>query len=89
MTNFELLNLSNVAFIDLEVDSVTEKIIDAGAILENIEFHENSLCKLINTIKDAEFFCGHNVFAHDLKYLGKALEEAGLETVPVIDTLVW
>lgn len=89
MTNFELLNLSNVAFIDLEVDSVTEKIIDAGAILENIEFHENSLCKLINTIKDAEFFCGHNVFAHDLKYLGKALEEAGLENVPVIDTLVW
>jgi len=89
MTYSEPLNLANVAFIDLEVDSVTEKITDTGAIFGKIEFHGNSLSKLINTIKDAKFFCGHNVFAHDLKYLGKAFEEEGLENIPVIDTLVW
>jgi hypothetical protein len=44
---------------------------------------------LIKTIEEAESFCGHNVFAHDLKYLDSALKDAGLYKTPVIDTLVW
>lgn len=78
-----------VAFFDLEVDPQKEKIIDAGAVFCQKEFHENSTSRLIKAIEGAEFYCGHNVFAHDLKYLGKALEEAGLGNVPVVDTLVW
>lgn len=80
---------SKVAVFDLEVDSVTEKVIDAGAVFGQKEFHENSISQLIKTIKDAEFFCGHNAWAHDLKYIGSALKDAGLDKVPVIDTLVW
>lgn len=80
---------SKVAVFDLEVDSVTEKVIDAGAVFGQKEFHENSISRLIETIRDAEFFCGHNVFTHDLKYLSSAFKDAALDRIPVIDTLVW
>src|SRR5690606_15331182 len=34
-----------------------------------------------------QFICGHNIFNHDLKYIGKELTEAGINSSNIIDTL--
>lgn len=59
-----------IAFIDCEVGADDKKIHDIGAVTsENIELHTGSVRELEDFLLGSEYICGHNIIAHDLKYL--------------------
>lgn len=76
-----------IAFIDTEISPNSRKIVDIGGIKDDGSyFHDASVNEFIRFLPGTEFICGHNILNHDLKYIGKALSEAGL-CPEVIDTL--
>ncbi|MFT3909675.1 MAG: RecQ family ATP-dependent DNA helicase [Ferruginibacter sp.] len=80
--------MSPIAFIDTEIEPKSQKILDIGGIkADGNSFHSNSLTGFINFLRGTEFICGHNIFNHDLKYIGNAVYEAGINHLNVIDTL--
>lgn len=77
-----------IAFIDTEVDPRTRKILDIGSIKENgSSFHKASLTGFVQFLNGTQFICGHNIFNHDIKYIHKALCDAGINLSNIIDTL--
>lgn len=61
---------------------------DIGAIRDNGSiFHKSSEAEFTHFIEGAKFVCGHNIFNHDIKYIGKAVANAGIDPANVIDTL--
>lgn len=61
-----------ITFIDIEVDSISKKIYDFGAIKDNRqEFHQSDLKKFIRFISGSDFYCGHNIVMHDSQFLNK------------------
>ncbi len=80
--------MDNIAFIDTEIDIISEKIVDIGAIKGNgASFHCSSVAKFIEFIGGTQFIGGHNILNHDIKYIGKALNYAGIDPTNIIDTL--
>lgn len=80
--------MKDIAFIDLEVEPKSKKILDIGSIKENgLSFHKPSIRDFLQFLDGTQFVCGHNILNHDLKYIGKALKEAGINLENVIDTL--
>jgi ATP-dependent DNA helicase RecQ len=81
--------MSLVAFFDLEVNPESKKILDIGSIRsDEAPFHKNQPRDFIDFIKDAEFLCGHNIFAHDLKYLQQEYADSNFGLNKAIDTLL-
>ncbi|HAQ38450.1 MAG TPA: hypothetical protein DCQ58_08085, partial [Saprospirales bacterium] len=77
-----------IAFIDTEIDPKTKKILDIGSTRNNGDsFHNASVLAFISFIKGAGYVCGHNILNHDIKYIGHALNEAGISQANIIDTL--
>ncbi|MDR2235302.1 MAG: RecQ family ATP-dependent DNA helicase [Chryseobacterium sp.] len=78
----------SIAFIDTEIEPKNLKILDIGGIKNdgNI-FHKNSVTDFIRFLSNTEFICGHNIFNHDMVYIGKAAADAGVHPENVIDTL--
>jgi ATP-dependent DNA helicase RecQ len=75
-----------IAFFDLEVSARQNKVLDIGAVLPNgAVFHKNNVSNFWQFVETADFICGHNVIAHDLKYLQPYPEK--LSKAMVIDTL--
>ena len=61
--------MKNICFIDLEISS-TEKVQDVGLIdYNNFSYHEKSIKNIEKILKDSFYICGHNIFAHDSKYI--------------------
>ena len=79
--------MNKILFFDLEVGEKNEKIEDVGAILREETFHSSSLKVFEYFSKEASFICGHNILAHDLKYLKKARFNHDFLKKPAIDTL--
>lgn len=80
--------MNSIAFIDIEVNPGNRKILDIGAFLQNgAKFHKNSLPDFMSFLKEAEYICGHNIFNHDIKYLGNEVIKAGFSNDKIIDTL--
>ncbi len=80
--------MKTIAFIDSEIDPKTLKVIDIGGIKDNSNtFHSNSMAAFINFLKDTQFICGHNIIQHDLNYIQNTLNDAGINTSEIIDTL--
>lgn len=80
--------MNSIAFIDTEIDPNSQKILDIGSIKEDgSSFHKSSLTEFIIFLKGTEYICGHNIFNHDIKYIGNALANAGINTTNIIDTL--
>lgn len=80
--------MRQIAFVDLEVDIKTEKIQDIGGVKsDGSVFHSASIAAFMEFLEGAEFVCGHNVFGHDLKYIGNNLHSIGIYTDAIIDTL--
>src|SRR5690606_18294686 len=64
------------------------KILDIGSVKDNgSSFHKNSVVEFMRFLNGTQFVCGHNIFNHDIKYIGKALNDAGINSVSIIDTL--
>ncbi|MDF1561102.1 MAG: RecQ family ATP-dependent DNA helicase [Bacteroidales bacterium] len=77
-----------VAFVDTEIDPKSLKIIDIGSIRgDGGTFHKGSVTEFISFLAGTKFVCGHNILKHDIKYIGKTLAEAGIESSNIIDTL--
>ncbi len=78
--------MRQIIFIDAEVVPESGKISDFGAIRPNGEYiHGTSLAVIRKFLLESDFLCGHNIIAHDLKYLKKYLGQ--IECAGVIDTL--
>jgi ATP-dependent DNA helicase RecQ len=80
--------MRTVSFFDLEIDPVKNLILDVGSIRwDDSTFHESSVQRLIEFIKDSDFIVGHNVLKHDLKYIHQYLGETVFGSLKTIDTL--
>jgi len=80
--------MNPVAFVDSEIDPKSLKILDIGSIRgDGATFHKTSVAEFISFLSGTKFVCGHNILRHDIRYIGKALAEAGIETSNIIDTL--
>ncbi len=80
--------MNSIAFIDIEVVPETRKILDMGSVKgDGSSFHKTSIAEFILFVKGTQFICGHNIFNHDLKYIGKTLNDAGVDSANIIDTL--
>jgi len=80
--------MKSIVFIDTEIDKKSLKILDIGGVKSDGNlFHSSSITEFIYFINRAEFICGHNILNHDLKYIQKAVNEAGINLSNVIDTL--
>lgn len=77
-----------IAFIDTEIEPKTGMILDIGSVRnDGSSFHKSSVAEFIQFLNGTEFICGHNIFNHDIKYIGKALTDAGIDAINIIDTL--
>jgi ATP-dependent DNA helicase RecQ len=80
--------MNSITFVDTEIDPNSRKVLDIGSVNNNgATFHSNSFVDFINFLKGSEFICGHNILNHDLKYIQKAVSDAGISQTKVIDTL--
>ena len=80
--------MNSIVFIDTEIEPKSRKILDIGGVKDNgNSFHSNSVTDFITFLKGSQFICGHNIFNHDLKYIQKAVSDAGINPSNVIDTL--
>src|SRR5690606_29939607 len=80
--------MNSIAFIDTEIEPKSGKVLDIGSVKDNgASFHKTSVADFIQFINGTRFICGHNIFNHDIKYIGKALNDAGINSTNIIDTL--
>ncbi len=81
--------MSLIAFFDLEIGLESKKIQDLGCIRsDEATFHQNNPSLFFDFIKQADFLCGHNIIAHDLKYLQTHKADRNYGMDKVIDTLL-
>ncbi len=81
-------NTRLITFIDTEIEPNKGKILDIGAIKENgNQFHKASLGDFVQFLKGDDYVCGHNILNHDIKYIGKAIYDVGINPQHIIDTL--
>jgi ATP-dependent DNA helicase RecQ len=80
--------MNSIAFVDTEIEPRSGKILDIGGVTgDGNSFHSNSITDFIKFLSGTEFICGHNIFNHDLKYVQKAVTDAGIISANIIDTL--
>lgn len=81
-------NARSIAFIDTEIEPTRAKILDIGATKEDgNHFHKATITDFTQFIRGSEYVCGHNILNHDIKYIGNAINDAGINTLNIIDTL--
>ena len=80
--------MKSIAFVDTEIEPKSQKILDIGSVKgDGSSFHKTSVAAFIQFLNGTQFICGHNIFNHDIKYIGKALTDAGIDSANIIDTL--
>ncbi len=79
--------MNSIAFVDTEIEPKSRKILDIGSVKgDGSTFHKTSVAEFIQFLNGTQFICGHNIFNHDLKYIGKAVADASINA-NIIDTL--
>lgn len=77
-----------IAFVDTEIDPKSRNILDIGAIKDNgNSFHKTSVVEFTQFLNGTKYICGHNIFNHDIKYIGTAITDSGINPKNIIDTL--
>ncbi|MCX2680039.1 RecQ family ATP-dependent DNA helicase [Galbibacter sp. EGI 63066] len=80
--------MNSIAFIDTEIEPKSRKILDIGSVKgDGSSFHKTSVAEFIHFLNGTQFICGHNIFNHDIKYIGKAIADSGVNSANIIDTL--
>ncbi len=80
--------MNSIAFVDTEIEPKSRKILDIGSVKnDGSSFHNISITEFVQFISGTQFVCGHNIFNHDIKYIGQALKDAGISPENIIDTL--
>lgn len=78
-----------IAFVDLEVHAEQKTVLDIGATNDRGSvLHTKSLRDLAAFLPGHEYICGHNILAHDLKYMQEALRDLPELRSNTIDTLL-
>ena len=84
---------NKIAFFDLEVGTETKKLLDIGAVIIdrhnkylNRELRTTSRIALRDFVACCRFVCGHNIFAHDLRFVRDDILSNGTDHI-FIDTL--
>ncbi|MGK0317486.1 MAG: ATP-dependent DNA helicase RecQ, partial [Saprospiraceae bacterium] len=80
--------INKILYIDIETNK-HGKIKDVGALFNGQELHERQLSKVERWINQAEYICGHNIVAHDIPFLKKALGPDIFRNKKIVDTLLW
>jgi len=79
--------MNSIAFVDTEIKPKSRKILDIGSVKgDGSSFHRNSVVEFVRFVNGIEFICGHNILNHDIKYIGNALNNAGINAANIIDT---
>ncbi|RYE28043.1 MAG: RecQ family ATP-dependent DNA helicase, partial [Sphingobacteriales bacterium] len=80
--------MNSIVFFDLEINPDNRQICDVGAIRsDGSTFHENSIPRLLDFMRNEDFICGHNVFKHDLQYIQQTTGNVSFGLQNSIDTL--
>lgn len=80
--------MKSIAFFDLEINPQNHQICDVGSVKsDGTSFHENSIPRLLEFIRNEDFICGHNVFKHDLQYIQQITGNKIFGLQNTIDTL--
>ncbi len=86
--------VENCLILDLEVDKNNERIVAIGAVrgnrklhLPNISSSEHAVRKLDEFGSGTDFVVGHNIVAHDRRFIEQYLPQSSLLELPVVDTL--
>ncbi|HHX57145.1 MAG TPA: DEAD/DEAH box helicase, partial [Clostridiales bacterium] len=78
--------MNSIVFIDTEVNPQNNQLLDLGAVKpDNSKFHSASQSEFSKFISDSDYICGHNILAHDIKYIEHLVDES--KDVFIIDTL--
>ena len=79
--------MAKVLFFDTEISNDGKHLKDIGAVAEDgAKIHTPNRNSFISFAKEYDYLCGHNIIAHDLKYLDSDLERTG-KSFKYIDTL--
>lgn len=82
--NNNLKCLTQIVFIDTEVDADTRKVVDYGAVRGNGVFiHTHSSQEFDTFISASSTLCGHNIIEHDLKYINLQKHYSIIDTLPL------
>lgn len=66
----------SIVFIDSEISTESGKILDLGAIKgKSTTFHSPFVEEFSRFVAGSEYICGHNIIAHDLKYIGRYMDQ--------------
>ncbi len=80
--------MQTLAFIDLEVNPETRKVLDFGAANAGGEtLHTTQNIDFENFIADCNYICGHNVCHHDANYFNRPKESHLIDTIKANDFL--
>lgn len=74
----------SIVYVDIEVNQ-NNKVVDYGAYVDSNKSFHGSRNNFRLFIRGYDYICGHNIFQHDLKYIGKEVKYAGIKKA--IDTL--
>ena len=76
--------MEKILFFDTEIQPESGKILDIGAVrTDGMQLHTASASALSEFARGYSFVCGHNIIAHDLRYVHEYLPAQYL----AIDTL--
>ncbi len=80
--------MSNIVFFDTEITNDGMHLKDIGAISEDgSSIHTPNRNAFVSFVADYDYLCGHNIIAHDLKYVESDLKRNGKQ-YEFIDTLL-
>ena len=80
--------MDKIVFFDTEVSGDGAKLYDIGAVKdESTKLHTGICAQFLEFIQEAQYLCGHNIFAHDLKYIKDEIDTTG-NTYQYVDTLL-
>jgi len=90
ITPIDLIKLmNNIAFLDIEVGTTSEKIDRLGYLSTKSAIESSSISEIKNICleDDIVYICGHNFVEHDAKFLEKTSFNQILKSAKIIDTL--
>ena len=79
--------MNNIVFFDAEIQPGSGKVLDLGAVKrDGSRVHTPSKNIFSEFVSDCPYVCGHNILAHDLRYMDELILAGQPSYIP-IDTL--
>lgn len=81
--------MNNIVFFDTEVSESKNRVFDIGAVKDDgSQLHTGVYAQFQDFIENAEYLCGHNIFAHDLQHLENEMASSDA-AFRYVDTLLF